>query len=62
VKNGLGVSVLYRSVIPPHSDGIAILPIDTQPRRTMLLAWKRRDALPLAAQKFADLLIDFSRR
>ncbi len=62
VKNGLGVSVLYRSVIPPHSDGIAILPIDTQPRRTMLLAWKRRDALPLAAQKFADLLIEFSRR
>lgn len=55
-------SELGATLIERRKDGIAILPIDTQPRRTMLLAWKRRDALPLAAQKFADLLIDFSRR
>lgn len=61
VKRGLGVSILYNSVIPPYDKDIAVLPIDTQPQRTMLLGWKCRDTMPLAAQKFADVLIDFFR-
>lgn len=58
VKKGLGVSILYNSVIHYPDSDIAVLPIDGQPKRTMLLAWKRWSTMPLAAQKFARAVIE----
>ncbi len=57
VKQNLGVSVMYRFVLPGYDDGIEVRPINENPERTIALAWKNWDTMPLAARRFASFII-----
>lgn len=57
VRQRLGVSMIYERVLQGYEQGLTIKRIDEQPKRVIALAYKNRDALPLAASKFVDFII-----
>ncbi|SFP27277.1 DNA-binding transcriptional regulator, LysR family [Oscillibacter sp. PC13] len=57
VRQGLGVSVLYRLVLPGFGEGVAVRPIREAPERTVALAWRSWETMPLAARRFAEFII-----
>jgi DNA-binding transcriptional LysR family regulator len=56
VREGLGVSILYRLVLAGFEQGVALCPVAEPLERTVALAWKNWDTLPLAARRFADYI------
>lgn len=56
IRLGLGYSLLYQTVLAGYSTGVAVLPIKEEFHRTIALAWRSYDTLPLAAQRFADMI------
>lgn len=56
VKEHLGVSVMYKLVLTGFEDGLAIRPIKERPERTVGLAWKNWDTMPLAARRFVRFI------
>ncbi len=56
VRQGLGVSILYRLVVAGFGEGVALRPVAEPLERTVALAWKSRETLPLAARRFADFI------
>ena len=59
VEKGIGVSILYNTVVKSTDKNVVVLPIKEKTKRTMMLAWKNWQTLPLAAQKFAQFLIEY---
>ena len=49
---------MYSLVLRGFEDGFEIRPIREQPRRTVAIAWKSWDTMPLAARRFAGYIID----
>lgn len=60
VRQELGVSILYRLVLAGLGEGLAIRPILEPLERTIALAWKNWDTLPLAARRFAAFILKHS--
>ena len=56
VRQGLGVSILYRLVLPGFGEGVTVLPIQEAPKRTVALAWRDWETMPLAARRFAEFI------
>lgn len=56
VKQGLGVSILYNLMLAGFCDGLAVRPILERPERTVALAWRRWETMPLAARRFAEFI------
>ncbi len=56
VRRGLGVSILYRLVLTGFGEGLALRPVEEPLRRTVALACRDWDTLPLAARRFAEFL------
>lgn len=57
VRQGLGVSVLYRLVLTGFGEGVAVRPIREAPKRTVALVWRSWETMPLAARRFAEFII-----
>lgn len=57
IRQNLGVSVMYDFVLSEHDRGVEARPIDERPERTVALAWKNWDTLPLAAKRFAAFIL-----
>ena len=57
VKQGLGVSIMYKKVLQGFENGIEIRPIIDAPRRNVALAWKNYNTMPYASRKFAEHII-----
>lgn len=57
VRQGLGVSALYRLVVQGFEAGLDIRPVEEKMPRTMALAWQNWETMPLAARKFAEFVI-----
>ncbi len=57
VRQGMGVSILYRLVLAGFEEGLAIRPVAEPLERTVALAWRDWDTLPLAARRFAEFTI-----
>lgn len=57
VRQGLGVSVLYKSVIKGNENGIVIKEISEKPTRTVALAMRDENTLSRASRCFADYII-----
>lgn len=49
IRQGLGVSVLYRLVLAGFGEGLAVRPVEEPLERTVALAWRQWETLPLAA-------------
>lgn len=58
IKEGLGVSVLYKLVLSGFDSGIEIRPIKERPQRPVGIAWKKWDTMPVSARKFAKFILD----
>ena len=57
VRQGLGVSILYRLVLPGFGERVAVRPIVQAPRRTVALVWRDWETMPLAARRFAEFIL-----
>ena len=60
VRQGLGVSIMYRLVLAGFEKNLALRPVDEPLERTIALAWRNWDTLPLAARRFADFILQES--
>lgn len=56
VQQGLGVSALYRMVVPEDQRGVVTLPIREPLERTVAAAWRDWETLPLAARSFISFI------
>ena len=56
VRQGLGVSILYRLAVAGFEQGLALRPVAEPLERTVSLAWRAWDTLPLAARRFAEFI------
>lgn len=57
VRQGLGVSALYRLVVQGFESGLDIRPLEEKMPRTIALAWRNWETMALAARKFAEFVI-----
>ncbi|MGX8714171.1 MAG: LysR family transcriptional regulator [Lachnospiraceae bacterium] len=58
IRQGLGVSMLYHTVLAGLSDdGVKEIPVREKPLRTIALAWNSYDTMPLAAKRFSEFVI-----
>lgn len=57
VKQGLGVSILYKEVITGFAEGIVIRPIKEKPFRSLQLIWKDIHTVPTAAKRFIEYIM-----
>lgn len=60
VRQGLGVSALYRMVLPEYQQDVVTLPIAEELERTVAVAWRDWETLPLAARSFMNFIRDES--
>lgn len=58
IRQGLGVSLLFRRVVRGFSEGVVIRELSSPLTRPVYLAWKNRETLPLAARRFADYILE----
>lgn len=61
VRQGLGVSILFRLVASDFAQGLILRPVTEPLERTVSLAWRDRETLPLAARRFADYVLKHAR-
>ena len=57
IRQGLGVSMLYRLVLSGFGEDLITRPVDVPLERTVALAWRSWDTLPLAARRFAEFVL-----
>ncbi len=57
IRQNLGVSLMYRLVLTDMSDGLCVRPVAERPQRTINLAWRNWDTMPLAARRFAKFIL-----
>lgn len=57
VRQGLGISVLYKKVVAGFEQGLSLRPIQESPRRRVALSWLSWDTMPYAARRFAEFLM-----
>ena len=57
IQQGLGVSIMYRLVLAGFENGLILRPVKEPLERTLSLAWRNWDTLPLAARRFADFIL-----
>lgn len=57
VKQGLGVSLLYKRVLTGYEQDLAIRPVREPPKRVVALAWQNTDTLAYAPRCFARFII-----
>lgn len=58
VRQGLGVSAMYRLVLRGFENGLEIRPINERPERSVAIAWQNWDTMPFASRRFAEFVMD----
>ena len=58
VRQGLGVSILYRLAVAGFEQGLALRPVTEPLERTVSRAWRAWDTLPLASRRFAEFVLE----
>lgn len=56
IRQGLGVSLMYKIVLEGFEAGLTVRPLREQLERTVALAWKNWDTMPYAARCFIDFI------
>ena len=57
IRQNFGVSVLFRNVVTGFEDGVVIRELAENPTRTLELAWKDWNTMPLASRLFAEFIL-----
>lgn len=58
VRQGLGVSLMYKAVLTGLHHNLALRPVTERPKRTVALVWKDGNIISQAAKKFSSFIID----
>lgn len=58
VAEGLGVTLLYDTMLSTYDAGLLVKRVAERPSRTTCIACRDRAVLPQAARRFADLVLD----
>lgn len=58
VEQGLGVSVMYELVLRGLAQEVALRPLATPVERTIALAWRSKSAMPIAARRFVEFILE----
>ena len=56
IRQGLGVSILYRLVLEGFEDGLELRPIRERLERPVALLWRNWETMPFAARRFASFV------
>ncbi len=56
IRQGLGISILYKLVLSGFSDGVRVLPIDEKFNRTIAVGYRDYETMPIAARRFVDFI------
>lgn len=56
IRQGLGVSILYRLVLEGFEDGLELRPIRERLERSVALLWRNWETMPFAARRFASFV------
>lgn len=59
VRQGLGVSILYKLVLEGYEEGVEVRTINERPWRRVALAWRSLETMPLASRRFVDFVQDY---
>ena len=62
IRQGLGVSILYRLVLEGFEEGLEIRPIREKLERPVALVWRSWDTMPFAARRFASFVKEKSQK
>ena len=60
VRQGLGVSAMYQLVLSGFEEGLEVRPIREEVERSVSLAWRNWQTMPLAARRFAEFILAYS--
>ena len=58
VRQGLGISIMYRLVLDGFEDGLEIRPILECPERKVGLVWDKWETMSVASRRFAEFIIE----
>lgn len=58
VRQGLGVSILYRLVVSGFEEDLVVRPVKERVERDVAMAWRDWNTLPLAARRFAEFILE----
>ena len=58
VREGLGVSILYSTMLEGYATGVEVRPIRERPVRNIALAWASWETLPVASRRFAEFILE----
>ena len=56
IRQGLGVSILYRLVLEGFEDGLELRPIRERLERSVALLWRNWETMPFAARRFVSFV------
>jgi len=62
VQQGMGVSMVYQMLLNDYNHDILVKPIPEPMPRTIALAWTNWDTLPRAARKFAEFIMEKTKK
>lgn len=60
VRQGLGVSAMYQLVLSGFEEGLEVRLIREEVERSVSLAWRNWQTMPLAARRFAEFILAYS--
>lgn len=58
IRQGLGISIMYQTVLGGFEHGLAVRPLEENIQRSVALAWNNWNTLPVAARRFARFIIE----
>lgn len=58
VRQGLGVSAMYRLVLDGFEEGLEIRPVREKPQRPVALAWQNWETMSFASRRFAEFIME----
>ncbi len=56
VKEGIGISMIYETVLEGFTEGLTVLPIEEKVERTVGIAYKEWKTMPYAAKKLVEYI------
>ena len=56
IREGLGVSILYRLVLEGFEEGVELRPVKERLERPVALLWRSWETMPFAARRFASFV------
>lgn len=62
VREGLGVTLLYDLMLSNYDAGLLTKRVREHPKRSICLAWRSDETLPLASRRFAEKVISAGRQ